>query len=93
MCGGVVEMLQSRLSSWLGEMLAFKERIILIKTVLSNIPIYNMSVYRWPASVIQVCKRMIRKFQWNGDPSTRKLVTLKWDKVCVPIEEGKVVWG
>ncbi|XP_026378898.1 uncharacterized protein LOC113273380 [Papaver somniferum] len=45
-------------------------------------------VYKWPASVIKTCERMMRNFRWTGDPSTRKMVTIKWDKVCAPLEEG-----
>ncbi|XP_026419771.1 uncharacterized protein LOC113315730 [Papaver somniferum] len=85
---GVVEMLQNRLSSWVGQLLAFKDIITLVKSVLNNIPIYNMSVYKWHASVIKTCERMLRNFLWTGDPSTRKMVTIKWDKVCAPLEEG-----
>ncbi|XP_026399466.1 uncharacterized protein LOC113295339 [Papaver somniferum] len=50
-------------------------------------PIYNMSVYKWPKSVIQVCERIIRNFLWSGDPSVNKLVTVKWDEVNSPVEE------
>ncbi|XP_026439783.1 uncharacterized protein LOC113338619 [Papaver somniferum] len=38
--------------------------------------------------VIQDVERIIRNFLWTGDPSTRKCVTLKWDYVCAPMEEG-----
>ncbi|XP_026378367.1 uncharacterized protein LOC113272784 [Papaver somniferum] len=45
-------------------------------------------VYRWPKRVIKECERIIRNFLWTGDPSQRKQVTLKWNKVCSPLSEG-----
>ncbi|XP_026459379.1 uncharacterized protein LOC113360042 [Papaver somniferum] len=83
-----VEMMQDRLAGWKGKLLSFQERLILVKFVLSSLPIYNMSVYRWPKRVIKECERIIRNFLWTGDLSHRKQVTLKWDKVCSPLSEG-----
>ncbi|XP_026383538.1 uncharacterized protein LOC113279035 [Papaver somniferum] len=47
-----------------------------------------MLVYKWPSRVIKECERIIRNFVWTGDPSKRKQVTLKWNKVCSPLSEG-----
>ncbi|XP_026383854.1 uncharacterized protein LOC113279375 [Papaver somniferum] len=84
---GFVEMLQNRLASWIGKLLAFKDRITLIKSILCSIPIYNMSVYKW-VSVMKTCERIIRNFLWTWNPYDRKCVILKWDKTCSPMEEG-----
>ncbi|XP_026384252.1 uncharacterized protein LOC113279804 [Papaver somniferum] len=54
---GIVEMLQKLLARWMGKILAFSERLTLVKSVLCSIPIYNMSVYRWPSEVIKECER------------------------------------
>ncbi|XP_026416756.1 uncharacterized protein LOC113312216 [Papaver somniferum] len=51
-------------------------------------PIYTMAVYKWPRTIIKECERIIRNFLWTGDPSSRKVITLKWDSVCSPIDEG-----
>ncbi|XP_026416499.1 uncharacterized protein LOC113311932 [Papaver somniferum] len=85
---GVAEMLQGRLARWIGKMLSFKDRITLIKSILSSIPIYNMSIYKWHVSVVKICERLIRNFLWTGYPYDRKCVTLKWDDTCAPLEEG-----
>ncbi|XP_026400190.1 uncharacterized protein LOC113296067 [Papaver somniferum] len=47
-----------------------------------------MSVYKWPQRALKDCEQMIRNFLWTGDPSKRKSVVLKCDKVCSPFEEG-----
>ncbi|XP_026436139.1 uncharacterized protein LOC113334001 [Papaver somniferum] len=73
---GMVELMQQMLAGWVGKLLAFFERLILVKHVLCSIPIYNMTVYKWP------------NFMWSGDPAVKKLVTVKWDEVNTPTIEG-----
>ncbi|XP_026438983.1 uncharacterized protein LOC113337535 [Papaver somniferum] len=52
------------------------------------IPIYNMAVYKWHASVIKVCEKIIRNFLWSGDSEVRKCKTISWKRVCTPYKEG-----
>ncbi|XP_026383526.1 uncharacterized protein LOC113279023 [Papaver somniferum] len=85
---GIVEMLQKQLAGWIGKLLAFSDRLILVKHVLCSIPIYNMAVYKWPKSVIKECERIIRNFLWTGDPSVKKMITVKWEEVNAPFAEG-----
>ncbi|XP_026378213.1 uncharacterized protein LOC113272615 [Papaver somniferum] len=58
----MVEMIQKELVSWKGKLLSFQDRLILIKSVLCSIPVYNMAVYKCPTSVIKVCEKIIRNF-------------------------------
>ncbi|XP_026417291.1 uncharacterized protein LOC113312772 [Papaver somniferum] len=83
-----VEILQKRLATWIGKLLNFQARLTLIKFVLSSIPLYNMSIYRWPKKIILACERILRNFLWSGNADEKKYITIAWDKVCVPLEEG-----
>ncbi|XP_026451485.1 uncharacterized protein LOC113351766 [Papaver somniferum] len=65
-------------------------RLVLVKSVLCSVPIYNMSIYKWPSSLIKVCERLIRNFLWTGDSDCRKFKTLTWRKVCNPYAEGGI---
>ncbi|XP_026450605.1 uncharacterized protein LOC113350687 [Papaver somniferum] len=84
----MVEMMQIYLAVWKGKFLSFHDRLVLIKSVLCSIPIYNMAVYKWPSSIIKICERIIRNFLWTVDSEERKYDTLKWNKVCTPYNEG-----
>ncbi|XP_026458773.1 uncharacterized protein LOC113359335 [Papaver somniferum] len=84
----IVLMLQSKLASWKGRLLSFHDRLILVKTVLSSYPLYNMAVYKWPSSVIKIREKLIRNFLWSGNGEVRKYKTLSWKKICVPYTEG-----
>ncbi|XP_026459786.1 uncharacterized protein LOC113360493 [Papaver somniferum] len=80
-----VDLLQSKMPGWMGKMLSFQERLILVKHVLCSISIYNMSIYKWPRKVLLECDRIIRNFLWSGDPSKEKLLTVKWEEVNAPL--------
>ncbi|XP_026417309.1 uncharacterized protein LOC113312788 [Papaver somniferum] len=84
----IVEMLQKKLAGWKGRMLSFQDRLVLIKSVLNSMPIYNMVVYKWPASIIKICEKIIRNFLWSGEGDTRKYNILAWKRVCTPYSEG-----
>ncbi|XP_026428491.1 uncharacterized protein LOC113324385 [Papaver somniferum] len=83
-----VEMLQKRLATWTCKLLNFQASLTLIKFVLSRIPLYNMSIYRWPRKMIEACERILRNFLWSGNAEEQKYIIIAWDKVCVPLEEG-----
>ncbi|XP_026451463.1 uncharacterized protein LOC113351742 [Papaver somniferum] len=84
----MVQMMQRKLATWKGKLLSFQERLVLIKSVLSSIPVYNMEIYKWPASVIKNCERIMRNFLWSGDGDTRQYNKFSWKKVCTPFSEG-----
>ncbi|XP_026451437.1 uncharacterized protein LOC113351711 [Papaver somniferum] len=83
-----MEYMQSSLTAWSGRLLNFQARLTLVKHVLCSIHVYNMYIYRWPRKVIAACERIIRNYLWLGNADEKKCVTLKWEKVCSPMEEG-----
>ncbi|XP_026451379.1 uncharacterized protein LOC113351651 [Papaver somniferum] len=76
------------LASWSGKILNFQARLTLVNHVLSSIPIYNLSIYKWPRKVLEACEKIIRNYLWSGNAEERKCITLKWDNVCTSKEEG-----
>ncbi|KAF6158338.1 hypothetical protein GIB67_022418 [Kingdonia uniflora] len=69
-------------------MLSFQGRIVLAKSILNCIPIYNMVIYQWPQSLIKEGDSILSNFIWIGDPTKRKRITLRWEKLCKPFNEG-----
>ncbi|XP_026460828.1 uncharacterized protein LOC113361980 [Papaver somniferum] len=84
----MVEKMQSKLVAWKGKLLSFQDRVILVKSVLSSIPIYTMEVYKWPSSVIKICEKIIINFHWSGDSDKRKYKVISWQRVCTPYQKG-----
>ncbi|KAF9609915.1 hypothetical protein IFM89_019008 [Coptis chinensis] len=80
---GLLDKIKSRITAWRGRHLSLQGRCVLIKSVLSSIPVYNMSIYKWPSSIIIDCEIL-----WTGDPFKAKKTTVAWDKSCKPSSEG-----
>lgn len=83
----VLEKMSKRLSSWKRNYISLGGRIELIKSTLSNLPTYYLSIFKAPSKVIQSIEKMQRDFIWEpGDK--RKDHLLRWDMVCKPLVSG-----
>ncbi|CAN0884339.1 LINE-1 retrotransposable element ORF2 protein [Linum grandiflorum] len=84
----VVTKVRKRLETWKARNLSFGGRMVLIKSVLSNLPVYFLSIFRAPVAVIEEIEKIQNNFLWTGLSETRKLHLVSWDKVKVPKERG-----
>ena len=62
---------------------------MLIRSTLSNLPIYLLSLFRLPNNVKGRLEKIQRDFIWGGGSLVRKLHLVNWRTVS----QGKVVWG
>jgi hypothetical protein len=63
-------------------------RIALIKSTLSNLPTYLLSLLPIPASVAKRIESIHCGFLWGGIGEEFKFHLVNWPKVCSPIREG-----
>ena len=70
---GVLERVQSKLSRWRGRCLSLAGRICLIKSVLSSIPLFFMSLFKLPSVVAEKLVRLQRNFLWGWGSDGRKI--------------------
>lgn len=63
---GVIEKVEHRLAGWKKLYLSKGGRLTLIKSTLSNIPTYYLSLFPIPVSVALRLGRLQRDFLWNG---------------------------
>ena len=84
----MVDSLRSRLSRWKGRFLSMVERICLIKSILSSIPLFYMSLFKIPFAVANEIVRLQRDFLWGWGYDGRKVAWVSWKKVCEPHETG-----
>nr|GFB40227.1 RNA-directed DNA polymerase, eukaryota [Tanacetum cinerariifolium] len=76
-----VNKLKTRLSNWKLKTLSIEGRLTLLKSVLGSTPIYNMSLYKAPKSVLNSMEALRRNF-FNGiREGERKITWVKWTKV------------
>jgi len=84
----VIDRIVARLSSWNNKFLSFGGRLILLKSVLSSLPVYFLSFFKAPAGIISLIESIFKRFICGGLRIIKKIVWIKWDDICVPKEDG-----
>jgi hypothetical protein len=84
----IADKVKLKLSAWKASLLSLAGRVQLVKSVIHSMLLHCILVYSWPMSLIKDLERWMRNFIWSGDVNKRKLVTVAWHKVCLPIKEG-----
>jgi len=62
-------------------MLSMTERICLIKSVLSSLPLYYMFVYPMSNGIINVISSINCSFSWSGCSTSHEIFKVAWHKV------------
>ncbi|GKC86090.1 RNA-directed DNA polymerase, eukaryota, reverse transcriptase zinc-binding domain protein [Tanacetum coccineum] len=90
----VIDKLSSRLSKWKLKTLSIGGRFTLIKSVLSSLPLYHLSIFKCPMGVLKLLESIRRNF-FNGVPkSEKKLALIGWNKVMASKKmEGLAIHG
>ena len=60
----------------------------LIKSTLSNLPTYFLSLFPIPASVANRIKKLQWNFLWGGFGDEPKIHLVKWATICAPISSS-----
>jgi len=84
----VIDRIVARLSSWNNKFLSFGGRLILLKYVLSSLPVYFLSFFKAPAGIISLIESIFKRFFWGGSEDSKKIAWIKWDDICVSKEVG-----
>ncbi|KAE8726444.1 hypothetical protein F3Y22_tig00006886pilonHSYRG00006 [Hibiscus syriacus] len=80
----VIDKCRTKLSRWKSIFLSFVGRIVLINSVLSSLPLYYMSLYSVPKTVLWKIDKIRRDFLWGSYGSGRKMSRINWGKMCKP---------
>ena len=57
-----IEKFSNRLSTWKAKTLSFCGRLKLVKLVLRSLPLYFISIFRAPSSILNALERVRREF-------------------------------
>ena len=63
-------------------------RITLIKSTLSSLPTYFLSLFPIQSSVANRIEKIQRDFLWGGLGDEFKYHLVNWRSICLPIQEG-----
>ncbi|OMO91484.1 reverse transcriptase [Corchorus capsularis] len=73
---------------WSSKLFFIAGKAVMIQSVAQAIPVYLMSIFRFPKSFIQELNGVIAKFWW-GDTDNRRLIHWKsWESLCVSKADG-----
>ncbi|KAG8388442.1 hypothetical protein BUALT_Bualt02G0126300 [Buddleja alternifolia] len=79
---GLIDKVQSRLSSWKAKMLNFAGCSTLINAIITAMPSHVMKTTWLPTSVCDLLDKLNRAFLWATDGNQKKIHTVKWEKVA-----------
>ncbi|KAJ9682243.1 hypothetical protein PVL29_018228 [Vitis rotundifolia] len=85
---GVEERFRRRLASWKRQYLSKGGGATLIRSTLSNLPIYLMSLLCLPSSIRRRLEKIQRDFLWGGGNLERKPHLVRWELVCLSKKKG-----
>lgn len=84
----VIEKVKHRLTDWKRFYLSKGGKTTLIKSTLSNLPTYFISLFLIIASVASQIEKLQSDYLWSGFRDIPKFHLIKWDKVCTHISSS-----
>lgn len=84
---------RKRLAMWKSNLLSMAGRAQLIKSVLNNLPLYYLSMFKLPITVAKKLISIQLKFFWGSNESQNKLATIAWKELEAPKELGGLGFG
>lgn len=85
---GTIEKVKKRINCWRVDSLSMGGRLTTIKSVLSAIPVYNLSWMRLPKTSEKLLISLCRNFLWGSKGGENKLAWIRWESICKPVKEG-----
>jgi hypothetical protein len=84
----ILEKMGKKLVSWKRSYLSKGGRLTLIKSTLSSLPTYFLSLFTIPTSVAHHIEKLQRDFLWGGIGDEFKYHLVNRCTICAPIQQG-----
>lgn len=78
----IVERVERRLDLWKSKLLSKGGKMALLKSVLSSLPIYFMSLLVICKTVCLCLEKAMRRFLWGSAEGDAKIHLINWNRVC-----------
>lgn len=79
-----------RLYSWYLRRLSQGGKEVLLKSTASALPVFPMSVFKLPETLIKNLNSLMAGFWWSSEPHLKKIHWVSWDKLCLPKSLGGI---
>lgn len=84
----ILERFSRKLGGWKGALLNQASKVQLVQSVLQNLPVYFMSVFKMSVSVSKSLEKIQRDFLWSGASEKKRMALVAWNRVCSPRLQG-----
>ncbi|GJX70193.1 RNA-directed DNA polymerase, eukaryota [Tanacetum coccineum] len=84
----IIGKVSNRLSKWKIKTLSVGGRLTLIKSVLTSLPLYHMSLYKAPLGVLRDLESLRRKFFNGADINEKRFSMISWNKILASKQKG-----
>ena len=84
----ILEKMERRLAGWKRLYLSKGGKVTLIKSTLSSLTTYFLSLFPIPVKVAKRMEDLQRDFLWTGIGDNRKIHLVNWSKICSPVKNG-----
>ncbi|XP_074300593.1 uncharacterized protein LOC141631876 [Silene latifolia] len=89
-CSILVDKLVARIRGWGAKHLSYAGRLLLVKTVLTQIHSYWARIFLLPKAIIHKVESICRAYLWSGTKEHHKAPAVAWDKCCLPKNQGEL---
>jgi hypothetical protein len=69
-------------ASWLGKLLSYEDRLVLINSVLTSLPMFLLSFFEIPKGVRRRLDYYRSRFFWQSDELKKKYRLTRWNIIC-----------
>ena len=86
----IIEKMERRLSGWKRLYLSKGGRLNLLKSTLSSLPTYFLSLFTIPQAMAGRLEMIQRNFLWRASEKVFKYPLVAWEDVCMSVEVGRL---
>jgi hypothetical protein len=84
----LIEKIIKRIAGWRGKLLTQAGRLLLIKTCLASIPVYLLSLFKFPRREIDLINSHMANCFWDDYEGHKKLHLANWHLICMKKQYG-----
>lgn len=84
----LLEKTRAKIDGWRRKILSMGGKMVLISYVLSNMPMYKLSVFAIPKKVLRSLENMFPAFLWGSFQGKLKKRWKSWQSMELPREDG-----
>ncbi|KAE8735747.1 THO complex subunit 1 [Hibiscus syriacus] len=78
----------AKLAGWKTTCLSLAGRTVLLKSVLTSLPIFFLSLFKMPCKIGKKLNSLMANFLWGDKEGKRRIHWVNWSTVCKPLNCG-----